>query len=259
MKAKEDVYMDGYLKKNLELAKKAMSKDYDMVICVDGAERSGKSVIAQQIGIYLDPTLTIDRITFTADDFKNKIREAKNFQCVILDEAMQALFSRASMSKTNINVVRLLAECGQKNLIIILVLPSFFALDMYAAVHRSRCLIHVYTHGLQRGYFKFYGNKNKKILYLGGKKFYHYGAGKPNFKGRFTNTYVVDETEYRKKKADSLKHSDSDSYDLHKIFAVELRKTHETSECMKILKGYGININQRTFQRWVKEYKDAHE
>lgn len=252
-----------YLASNLERAKRMIKKDYDLVICIDGMERSGKSVLAQQIGYYLDRTLTIDRITFTAEEFKKAVSQAKPNECIILDEAMTALFSRASMSKTNIDIVRLLAEVGQKNLVIIIVLPSFFVLDQYAAVHRSRCLIHTYTKKLQRGYFRFYSMKNKKQLYLMGKKGYNYGAAKPNFRGWFSGAYAIDEKEYRKKKADSLiKNSGGDElkedeFDI-KTIALILRKVGMTARETRdaILENFPYHKKvpgERTIQRWSRE------
>jgi hypothetical protein len=109
------------------------------------------------------------------------------------------------MTSTNINLVRMLAEVGQKNLIIIIVLPSIFVLDSYLALHRAACFIHIYTgKNSQRGFFKFYDRRRKKQMYLGGKKGQEYRYGKPNFIGRFTNYKFPWEAEYLEKKKQSL-------------------------------------------------------
>jgi hypothetical protein len=197
--------MDGYLASFIAKLQKIKKKDWDAVLIIDGKERAGKSVLAQQIGYAVDPTLTLDRICFTPKEFHEAIVNAEKGTCVIMDEAMTAFFSRATMSRTNIELVRMLAECGQKNLIIIIVIPSFFVLDWYAAIPRSMALIHIYTDRKNhRGYFKYYDRKRKKALYMYGKKKQSYGYAQPNFMGRFTNHYTVSEKDYRAKKKASL-------------------------------------------------------
>ncbi len=201
----KEFYMDGYLKKNLEMAKRVIKQDWDMVFIVDGAEGSGKSVMAQQAAYCCDPTFNIDRIVFTPYSFRKAIISAKQYQAVVYDEAYTGLSSRATMSLINRTLVSMLAEIRQKNLFVFVVMPTFFDLDKYVALWRSRALIHIYTGAnFQRGFFAFFNIDRKKVLYVGGKKFYSYSATKANFIGRFTNFYVVNETEYRKKKKESL-------------------------------------------------------
>ena len=197
--------MDGYLVRNLQEVKNIIRKDDDCVICIDGRERAGKSVLAMQVACALDPTMTIDRITYTPKDFKEQIYKAKKYQCIVLDEAMDIFYTKESQSWINKFFNKMLAKIGQLNLIVILVLPSFFELDKYPALHRSRALLHVYTRRKQRGYFSFFNYSKKLSLHITGKKFYNYGKTKPNFIGRFSNFYPLDEEEYRKRKAESLK------------------------------------------------------
>lgn len=197
--------MDGYLKKNLDTARAVIKKDWDMVICVDGAEGSGKSVLAQQAAYYCDPSLTIDRVVFTPNELRKAVMEAKPYQAIIYDEAYTGLSSRATMSLINRALISMLAEIRQRNLFVYVVMPCFFDLDKYVALWRSRALIHVYTGpNFQRGFFMFYNADTKKVLYIQGKKYYNYNKPKPNFYGRFTNHYCVDEKAYRRKKRASL-------------------------------------------------------
>ena len=201
----KNYYMDGYLKNALDTAKKVIRKDWDMVFAVDGSEGTGKSVISQQIAYYCDPSLTNDQIVFTPNTFRQAITKAKPYTSVIYDEAYTGLSSRATMSMINRTLISMLAEIRQKNLFVFVVMPTFFDLDKYVALWRSRALIHVYIgDNFQRGYFAFYNSKKKKDLYINGKKFYNYSKPRPNFVGRFTNFYTVDEKEYKKNKRNSL-------------------------------------------------------
>ena len=199
------MYVDDMLLKNLLASKKAIKNDWDMFFVVDGQEGVGKSVLAQQIGVICDPTLCLERITFSAATFKKAILSAKKYQCVIFDEAYGSLASRRAMSLTNHMLVDMMAEIRQKNLFVILVLPSFFELDKYPAIHRCRCLIHVYHHRFQRGFFRLYSYKKKRTMYLLGKKIYNYKCVKSSFRGRFMNFYVVDKENYKEKKLKSLR------------------------------------------------------
>jgi len=199
-----DFSIDGYLKTNLDTAKKVIKKDWDMVFLYDGYEGSGKSVKAQQDAFYCDPSFCIERIAFTPKEFRDAIQIAEPYQAVVYDEAYTGLSSRATMTNVNRALVQMLAEIRQKNLFVFVVMPTFFDLDKYVALWRSRALIHVYTKDFQRGFFAFYNIDLKKSLYINGKKFYSYAKPRPNFIGRFTNHYVVDEKEYRNKKRNSL-------------------------------------------------------
>lgn len=197
--------MDGYMRNALDTAKTVIKKDWDMVFIYDGAEGSGKSVKAMQDAFYCDPTLTHERIVFTPAEFRKAIINAEPYQAVIYDEAYTGLSSRATMSLINRTLISMLAEIRQRNLFVFVVMPCFFDLDKYAALWRSRALIHVYTgKNFERGFFAFYNVDRKKSLYMLGKKFYTYGRPSPNFFGRFPNHYTVDEAEYKKKKKNSL-------------------------------------------------------
>lgn len=209
--------MDNFLRSNLDTAKKAVEKDWDMIFVVDGEEGTGKSVWAQQAAFYCEPGeefcscdwkkptphegLCISRIVFNPDDFKKAVTNAHKFQVIILDEAYGGLSSRAAMSSINRSIIQMLTVIRAKNLFIFIVLPTFFDLDKYVALWRSRALINVYSPGeFERGCFSFYGKNEKKMLYVYGKKHYDYAVGRPNFRGNFGPTYCVDEQQYRLKK-----------------------------------------------------------
>jgi len=198
-------YVDGFLQSNLDVAKKVVKKDWDMVFLVDGPEGSGKSVLAMQCAYLCDPSFCIERVVFTPKDFREAVVNAKPYTAIVYDEAYTGLSSRATMSLINRTLIKMLAEIRQRNLFVIVVMPTFFDLDKYVALWRSRILLHVYTEeGFARGYFRFYNIDRKKDLYILGKKFYNYKVVKANFRGRFTNFYVVDESAYRKAKKDAL-------------------------------------------------------
>jgi len=198
-------YMDGYLKSNLDLVGEMIRDDGDCPIFIDGTEGSGKSVIAQQIATYCDPTFNLERIVFTPSSFMRSIKVAKNFQAIIYDEAFSGLMSSQALNWQSIMIVKMLAEVRQKNLVLIIVCPSFFDSVKYVSIWRTKFLINCYRDkNYKRGFFRFYGHENKKILYVEGKKLYNYFARKPDFYGRFLNYYTVPEAQYRAQKYTAL-------------------------------------------------------
>jgi hypothetical protein len=172
---------------------KLASINEDRVYLVDGRERTGKSSFVFQQAKYIDPTFNVDRICFRPEDFLNQIRTVPKGSVVVFDEAFRGLSSKSTRSKTNKAIVEAMMEVGQRNLIIFIVLPTIFLLEIYAAVFRSECLFHIYklksgsSDGVKHRAFKIYNYQKKKQLYLRGKTKY-FSYSKPYIskaKGRF--------------------------------------------------------------------------
>lgn len=204
-------YMDDGLARHIDkrIIPALKENDEDYVIAIDGEEGSGKSTLAFQIGKKIDPTLDLSRIVFDPDAFREAIFRAKKGQCIIYDEAFTGLSSRASLSGINRVIVSLMMQMRQKNLCIILVLPTFFLLDKYAALFRTKILIHVYKNKIIRGYYRIYSRKKKKLLFLYGKKDYSYPRNiRTRIKGRFYGVFALGDKEcekkYREKKGKAL-------------------------------------------------------
>lgn len=210
-------YIEPRMKKifDLKILPSLQKKDKDCIICIDGAEGSGKSTLALQLGKYADPTLDLSRVCFSAEDFREEVFKAKKGQCIIYDEAFTGLSSRSSLSGINRALVSLMMQMRQKNLFVIIVLPTYFLLDKYVALFRTRALFHVYETGGRRGYYKVYNKKTKKMLFLLGRQTYSYFPTKVRAnirRCRFYGVYALgddkDEAKYREKKAKALETSE---------------------------------------------------
>lgn len=198
--------LDGWLVSALEIVKKALRSDSDLVILVDGREGSGKSHFAQQLAAFIDPTFSVDRMCTTSQEFIDKAVRCKPYQAIVYDEALEGLGSSDSLTKNTKHMVKFFGESRQLNLCAIICLPSFFDLNKNIALHRSTLLIHVYTEDIfQRGRFLFFNSEKKKNLYIKGKKFYNHNAEKANFFGRFVYHWCINEEEYKLKKRETLK------------------------------------------------------
>jgi hypothetical protein len=211
----KSIYIDGYLKANLERFKEMVhNDDMDCIILIDGQEGCGKSNLGQQIAKFFDSTFSTEDICFTGTQFNKRVISKDKFGCVLYDEALSGLNKMKSISSMSVGIVDMLAEIRQKNLFIIIILPTFFDLSKNVACWRSKCLLHVYFHGekMQRGFFAAYNLNKKLMLFNAGKKFYNYNCIQPNFRGRFTKGYTVNELEYRKLKLINLRSYANDGH-----------------------------------------------
>ena len=177
----------------------------DRVYVVDGKERAGKSLFALQQACYLDSTFNLDRVVFTPEEFVEAIKKAERGKVIIYDEAFFGLSSRSAISKVNKEIVKCLMEVGQKNLIIFLVMPSFFELDRYVSLHRAVGLFHVYKNKEgKRGHVRIFNQGLLKNLYTTGKVKHSYDYPVSKYNVKFFNKYPIDEQSYREKKSNSL-------------------------------------------------------
>lgn len=272
MADKLDYYISPPSEKELDRIKKAViNKDRDFVMVIDGEEGSGKSVLAQQVARKLDPNFCIENICFNADQFIERLKKAPKYSCIVLDEAFSSANSRSALTEVNRSLIGVATEMRQRNLFVIIVIPSFFDLDKYFALWRCRALFHVYfDKSGGRGNYIIFPKSKKKYLYLTGKKFYDYSKpASPYPVCRFNNFYTVDEIEYRKKKADAFKKrvvsNLAKRWKLQRDALVrELyhNKKVRSAQFEKIFVSWGAKpVSQREIQRLVQlwEERDAEE
>lgn len=222
------IYLDGYLKSALDTLVYNIRKDWDFLIVITGdrSVRTGKSVFGfGAIGSYLADQLNtpfdLGNIFFNSQSMIESASEMPKHSVLIYDEARESLASSKAMKQVQQDLLDYFAECGQLNHIFIIICPDFFTLKEDIAVARSELLLNVYrketkiTLGkdknpalrFDRGYFEFYNRYTKQKLFDMARSTHkrNYNLTKPDFIGRFTNNYgVIDEQEYRKKKAEAL-------------------------------------------------------
>lgn len=258
------LYMDGTLfeQLNKKVIPSVMKKDSDWVVAVDGMEGSGKSVLAMQIAKVVDPKFCNDNIAFNAPDFISKVVRAKKGSCIVFDEAFTGLSSRTSLSEINNLLVSLMMEMRQKNLFVIIVMPTFFMLDKYCVLHRARGLFHVYTKNNKRGFWSFFNKERMKYLYLKGKKFYTYTSTKPILFGRFQDQYTVNEEEYRSSKTSALhKKKRATRAEVYKsqrdvLFWLLIHEYKKTQvEITFLCKKWGYKLDRSTISAILKDKK----
>ncbi len=223
---KPGFFLHDNLKKQIDYYIKNINRDWDfnIIICGEGEVRVGKSFLAAQIGAYW--TSEVNRLykknipfnleeNFVFDGEKliekgNKLGIKHPYSVLIFDEAGADLEGTKAMLATTRAVRDYLRECGQYNMLTILVLPEYFDLPKGIALSRSDCLISVYYFAdeegyFQRGYFKYYSRLAKKKLYLKGKKNLDYKATADSFYGDFDDIFPLDLEKYKELKRKALK------------------------------------------------------
>lgn len=199
-------YFDGYMASNLEILKEAVRKNFDGVIYIGGYEGNGKSTLAQQFAAFVDPTFCVERICFSIDEVEECVKNSEPGQAVIYDESWKDVNSGAKYSASAQKFIRILTENRKKRLFIFVVAATFFDINKYLLIHRSRAYIEVYTKGLTRGFFSFYDRERKKDMYIRGKRDWNMNLVKPTFRGSFLDWKPINEDEYEAKKDKAIRY-----------------------------------------------------
>ena len=195
------------LKNKLDNIKMVQTKGWDATVLIDGIEGSGKSTLGLTCAYYLsDGKFELKDICTGSNDAIAKLDQVKEGGVLLIDEGSLLFSSSDAMRREQKQLIMILNVIRQKRIALIIVSPSFFRLNRYIAVDRTRFLIHVYTkEDLRRGRFTYFGQKKKNKLYeLGKKNFNSYAKPRANWNGTFIDFNPFGE-EYAKVKKQSLK------------------------------------------------------
>lgn len=269
-----NVYIDDRLKRQLDkkVIPDLQRKDKDRVFIIDGGEGTGKSQMGiHQLGGYIASQLEthygLDNICMTPEEFKKRIMSANKNEVVVFDEGHRGFGSISVLSEINKILTDLMMEMRQKNLCVIIIMPTFFMLNKYVALFRASGLFHIYERKGNRGFWVFYNKKNKLKLYLKGKKDLNYNCiHYPRFRGRFYNQWCINEEEYRKKKEKAfetkpriikaekyIKQRDGFIYLLHEELHFSIRKIAE------LCKKYQIELQRGGIAAILDSFKPKDE
>ena len=214
--------MDAIYKSNLDIAFKRNRKDFDSIFIYSGKNRTGKSTKCSQDLYYLAQkgglSFGLDNVAYSAQEFKEMVKKAPQYSCIMYDEARRGFNIARTMSDINQSLMSCLYEIAFKNLYIGIVLPRFFDLMKDLAIDRSLCLINcMVTRNLGRGHFGFYNENKKEYLWVMKEKkkttFATFGSVKPNFYGRFVDWMPWDSKEYEIKKMKFIENAEEQAKD----------------------------------------------
>lgn len=276
-------WMNPTLKTNLDSLVHNAKDDWNPIIVISGKSKTriGKTVLATQIAYYmayrLKRSFTVDNILFSGMDL---IEQAKNMSpgVFVLDESRADLATSKRLNESTQHLIDFFNETGMLNNIVILVIPDFFDLMKQMAVGHSEILINCFAgksivkndegNDVQkkvRGYYGFYNDDRKRLLYFKGKKHdLDYGCVKWNFWGNFMDFWVVDKQAYEDKKLMFINRSrqenpkEGNKYLLQRnalieYLCLEANYTHE--KVAKILVEKGFNIERRAISSVLAKRK----
>ena len=216
----KEFYMSNLLTKNLKIyTEGVMKKNTSAVILFDGRSGLGKTTLSMQTGCFLNneikkymgsktPKFSLDNVFYTPQEFIDRLKVAQKGDIIILDESM-ILSNRSAMSEINRKVVIIMSLIRSKQIFVIFNVNSIFDLDRNLPLHRADVLIHLYTEDdkfAARGrYMVIPAAKGKlKMLYILGKKYYDYSKGRPAFIDHFSAFFPFSNSEYEKRKQESI-------------------------------------------------------
>jgi hypothetical protein len=263
-------YIDETYYENLKILAEVITNDMTFMAVISSSTLevgTGKSVFVQHtaeawISLLKEihnidlPELTMKNIVFKPKDLITRAFDVPQYSVVIVDEWDDAHY----WSELGVSLRQFFRKCRQLNLFIILVIPNFFQLPINYAVSRSVFFVDVRFEGkFERGFFRFYSFKKKKDLYIYGKKTQNYECVKPDFIGRFTNGYVVDEKQYRAAKMKDMIDSEKE--------VVKPTESEIKARLFKQIKDKLPNItipiladafgvSSRTGDRWLHDMKE---
>lgn len=202
-------YIDGMLKSNLDIVAIRDFNKWDNLIIIDGLERSGKTTIGSTACAYLSTRLnrsfSVDSIYFDIDSLIEYAQTSRE-KIILWDESALGGLGSQWNTREQLKLKQLLITCGKYRHVLVFIIPDFTLLSSYFAVHRSICLLRTYTPNMvERGFFKFYGAYEKKLLYYTEKKKIFDARIQPNFKGVFRPADGLYDVEaYEKKKDEAI-------------------------------------------------------
>lgn len=132
----------------------AIKKKWDRLILVSGPERTGKSALAIQLAMQLNPGFSLDNVCFEMADFNAKLEKAKPGEVVILDEGGASLFNQEWFQEVQKNLIKKLMVVGKRQVIVIICIPHKDNLNAKLVNNRFDYWCSVYAEGkdMERGF-----------------------------------------------------------------------------------------------------------
>lgn len=196
--------------KIMDLMIRRQKLKWDNCLIIDGPEGVGKSTFVKTLGAYyaekMDCQFTVDNVFFDPDELVEFAAKTRN-QIIWWDEAAFSGLGKQWQSKIQQKLLTIMMTARKYGHFWIFVIPSFWELTKYLAVHRSTFLFHLYTPDMvSRGLYNIYDQRQKSWIYNNNKKSMTYGTDKAG-DGTYSlkNTHdIIDEEAYEQKKDDAI-------------------------------------------------------
>jgi len=134
----------------INLLKKRLRQDWDIVLAITGEEGSGKSTLGMLLGKLIDKRFDFEKnVSFLPDEkeIRDEFTALKKYQCYVIDEAIRSLYKMNFMSNLQQMLVQMWATERYQNKATIMIIPRFKDLTENFRNHRVKIWIHVLTRG----------------------------------------------------------------------------------------------------------------
>lgn len=206
--------------KNLIIVKKSVLKNKEAyirsgggnkmtsaVMVIDGKSNSGKSTLASQIGLFFDPTMTMERnYAWNLDRLEQLANNTYPGMVIVMDEAM-VINSRSANSGDNVKLIITLSQIRSKGVFFLFCINSVHQLEKTIPLSRANFLIHVKRIGGINGTPKYcaYDEDRMRDLVIKNSGKYSYRGVYPNTSwATFSRYFPFDDVRY-----DKMKHLES--------------------------------------------------
>ena len=202
--------IDWALKEVLDVAKIRSKKSFMYLFVIAGGPGSGKSTLLRTCGAYCDKNFKLDHICFEAEgkgQFIDIATHCEEGTFIGMDESFKAFNTKGGMSKGFLDIINLLQLLRQKRIFVAFAIPNWYSMSQTISLNLSSHLFVTKETRLgTRGTFFAWGEKEKRYLWVKGKRFMDYGAHRSNFRGRFYSNrdMIIDEAEYDRRKYQHL-------------------------------------------------------
>jgi energy-coupling factor transporter ATP-binding protein EcfA2 len=209
--------LGGYLKEMFRDTADLIALKWDAIFLVVGQEGDGKTTFVKTASYYLDRNTNINRWAYNAEQFEKAVdrEDVSPGTCIVWDESDE--LSAHWANKVVYTLKRKFKRIRSKGLIIFLITPTFFDMNKYWSILRTRALMDVYANPKRdadgylvdnRGSVRVFNKDRKRLLYFSGYKEWNMMAAQPNFFDRFGKPpldYPVSEDELNNLKDEAMK------------------------------------------------------
>jgi len=133
-----------------QIVKYCKAQNQDWIFLITGGEGTGKSTIGRHLAEILDPEFDmLSQMVYSFNeeysylDFIQNFRD-KPYRSVLFDEAVTTLFARNHSSGTVVDAVKIFNMNRQLNHFSILIVPSFWGIDIDIRERRARTMLYVF-------------------------------------------------------------------------------------------------------------------
>jgi len=146
-----------------------VTQNQDWIFQVCGEVGVGKSTLALELAMFLDPTFDMStQMIWEMSDWarfnRNDLYGNTPFKVMLFDEAVSMLFSREGTKGENTDLIKWLTKARACNYYVIFVIPNPWSLDLKIREERSKTMLFTWKNKEQKNQRRYYSWYNASQL-----------------------------------------------------------------------------------------------